>query len=260
MPEYDNGTASPDQPLLGSPETQQADTTTDSLESAIDENQPSAEQIAQWKSQADEAVKYKQQYDSLLPEFTRKSQALAQLAGSQTPTAKPADPLSEIAASLVSQGYSVRDAAAVAKSVGGPLFSRLSVLEQQVQQGQSALHNNSIIGDVMQQCWKESPDLFSNPQVAEEVNATLRSIAMNGEPVTKDMALNIAYIAEGRARHGARQQTQAPPTQSTPNFNSQIGPFSSLSNLRPAPSQNTIQPMTPAQSELQSVIDARYKK
>lgn len=164
------------------------------------------EQIADLQKKAAEAEHFKKQYDALLPEFTRRSQALAQLAGStQQQQTHQQDPLKPYVDKLVAKGYAPEDARAVAEVS----YEMTQPLRQEFAQQQAALQQTNQIQYVMQQAWSKNASAFADPEIVQQVEQILRQEALKGQSVDPEYALDIAFVAAGRrAMSKGQQQTQ----------------------------------------------------
>lgn len=176
-------------------------------------NQPeyTPQQVAEWRQQAQDADKYKKQYDSLLPEYTRSRQALAQLAGSN-PQQTQQDPYSKVLDYAKSKGYDPETARAIAEMSDMVAQDRTQAAMQQFAYQQVG----NQIPLVMSQAFGKAAAAFSNPKVQEQVQQHLWQLAQNGqfEQITPDYTANIAKIYafdQGAYTPPAQQQTNANP-------------------------------------------------
>lgn len=176
---------------------------------------PTPEQIAQWRTQAEQAQQLQQtlqqqqdQYRQLQGEFTRRSQALAQLTGAN-PQAAPQDPIAPYVQELVQQGYPERDARAIATTQYKMTQQYVAPLQQQLQQTQAAATASQTVEPVMAQLYQQMPGLFQNPGVYEQTKQGLIAQAANNGLVDMEQAIMTASALSAQAAY--RQQMQQPP-------------------------------------------------
>lgn len=193
------------------------------------------EQIVELQTRASRAEQLEENYKHLQAEFTRRSQALAQLTGAQ-PQLQPQDPLAPYIQKLVSQGYDEKDARAIV-SVSHEMTQPL---QQQLQQAQIATQQSAFVGDVMRQAWASAPHLFADPEVAQNVEAILRNEALRGQKIDAEYALDAALITAGRKNLKAPTGNQQGASQQQPQFRSMFGAGNSFSPQAPTTQSNAI--------------------
>lgn len=162
-------------------------------------------------------VEYETRFKQTQAAYTQARQQIGALTGTQTQPQE--DPLAPHVASLVAEGYSEKDARAVAQLS----YNMVQPVLRQQQQQMAALQASNQIGDIMRQTWGSRPDLFTDPQVATQVEQQLRYNAINGYPVDADAARYIALDVQDKLRAQGRQG--ATPVQQPVNYPPQFASF-----------------------------------
>lgn len=192
-------------------------------------------QIAEWQEKAKDADKYKGQYENLLPEFTRKSQALAHLTGAQIPQQQQ-DPLAPYLKWAQDNGYDAESAKGIAQMA-------MMIANDQTNRAMQQYQYNNVgnqIPIVMNQAYSLAPQALNNPKVQEELRKDLMNLANQGEfgLINPDYAANRAKIIafdQGLFVPGAQQAPpQAPPN---PNIPSMWGIPTNGFSPQPAPAE-----------------------
>lgn len=222
------------------PATQQTSQTQQQTQAAEPPKPPTQEEIAALQAAAAKAAELESRlqqternYGELRADYTRKAQALAQLAGAQTPPQAPQDPLTPFVQKLVAKGYPEEDA----RSVAEMSYEMMQPILQQQQQYFGALQATQQVGDVMRSTWSTRPDLFTDPQVASLVEAQLRHDALSGAKLDPALAVRYAVLARDEIeQERMRNPNRPPPTQHQmqPSFGSFNGP---TGGYTPAPPQ-----------------------
>jgi len=209
------------------------------------------EQVAQWRTQAEEADKYKKQYDALLPEYTKSRQYIAQQLGVQQPQQQQ-DPYAELVAMAEKEGFDKDSARAVAKMADMIAQSRTTSALQQFQY-QNAGNQLPVI---LQQAYGQAPQALQNPKVLEAVKAEMVEAINNGQfnLLTPEYAANRAKIIafdQGVFVSGVQEQKQV-----NPNISSMWGIPNGFS---PSTRQEPEKPKTELQIQQTQDLAARYK-
>lgn len=211
------------------------------------------QQAAEAQALRDQLAQTQQNYDHLRTDYTRKAQALAQLAGAQQQQPQ-ADPLEPFVQKLVSKGYDKDNA----RDLVGIFHEFVQPIQQGFAQQQAALMSSNTVGDVLRQAYGKVPQAFADPTVAQSVEQVLRAEALKGNQVDVEYALDLAFVAQGRKQlSGQQQQAFTPPPQQTAQQN--IGSMWNVPQgfpqrtMTPAPKQDT-----PLQQEVQSEIAQRF--
>lgn len=233
--------AADQQQLAGNPGQQNPNTGTESV-------QPNPELLA-LQAQLAEVQQARQLAEHQAREhqaaFTRSQQALKALTGND-PSARPPDPLAPHLKFYTDQGINLEDA---------KLFAQRDHLqEQRIQQLESRMQLNQV-PNIMQQAGMTRPDLFTDPQVYQQVQKELANQASLGQAPDVDAAIGIALVAKDfityqamQKQNGQQQQRQFVP----PGFNSFHGagaqPFT---GMQPAQQQKPV----PTQQQQQWAAD-----
>lgn len=211
------------------------------------------EQVAQWREQAQQANQLQEQYRNLQSDYTRKAQALAQLAGSQFQQPQQ-DPYEQYAKWAEQKGFDKDTARAVAEMADMIAQQRTQSAMQQFQY-QNAGNQIPI---VMQQAYSNAPQALQNPAVQEEVRKELMELAQAGQfqLLTPDYAANRAKIIafdKGVFVPGAQQP---PAQQPNPNISSIWGIPNGFNQSQ---KQEVQRPASPITQQVQADLAARYK-
>lgn len=221
MPEP--STAPPEQPPVGTPGQEQQAAVTAQPEPGAD--QPTPEQIAQWRTQAEQATALQQQLQQASEsaryhqsQASRYQQALAHVNGNPNAIQpNTPDPLAQDVKFWTDQQYSEKDARAMAQFMN----AKLAPLQQTLQ----ATQYQTQVGMAMQQAHAtpQLRGLMENPEVYSQVEAGLRNWAAQGGQPDVNMVNELAMRAYGELQWKAQQQPQAqpapaPPYQPQPNF------------------------------------------
>lgn len=209
------------------------------------------EQIAAWRQQAESATQLAQQLQQATESAryhqgnaSRYQQALQQVAGGQ-PQAQPQDPLTPYVQQLTGQGYSEKDARAIAGMNYAMVQQHVAPLQQQLQQSQQQLQGGLAVDQVLQSVYQKHPALFANQAVYDQTRAGLMQTVMAGGQIDPQYAKYAAVIANFEANEAAQSQarpgqvlpfTPAPPQQQQPipqPFNR--GMFGVTNNFQPQP-------------------------
>lgn len=242
------------QPNQAASQTQQAATTQVAATA-----EPTADQIAQWRTEAATAGQLQQQLQQA-SESARFHQsnaskfqnALAQVMGQPAQAQQPQDPLapySDKIRDLVAENYSEKDARTIVSLVK----DMVSPLQQELQQSRAAVTNGFQVDQVMQKLYQSHQSLFTNPQVYDHTRQTaLMYIMQPGAQLDPELLLDVA--ASANYRLGQQQQNgQTPPPmqqQTPPPQPFQGGMF----GMRPG-----YQPQAPAQPQ-QRVLSAEAQQ
>jgi len=250
MSNTNEGTPSVEQPVIGTQPTEQA-AVTNAGEQPVPA-QPSIEALQQQIAQERTAREQQEQsYKALQSEFTRKSQALAQLAGTQLQPPQ-GDPLASQVEFFTKRGYDAKQGRDLAEF----MQSQLQPLQQQYQQSFRSLQQQSILGNVLQDAYAKDAALFADPEIYRETEATLRDFTSSGGSVTPEFALQVAVLAKyerERANGGQQQSRPLPPAQPFANGQFNVRPgYQPQANPNPTPILSTDQQAADAE------IKARY--
>lgn len=211
------------------------------------------EQVAQWRTQAEDAEKYKKQYDALLPEYTKSRQYIAQQLGVQQ-TQQAQDPYAELVAMAEKEGFDKDSARAVAKMADMIAQSRTNSALQQFQY-QNAGNQLPVI---LSQAYSQAPQALQNQKVADAVKAELVEAINAGQfnLLTPEYAANRAKIIAFDQGVFVQGMQETPKQQTSPNISSMWGIPNGFSQ---APRQEAPKPLTPLQEQQNQDLAARYK-
>jgi len=134
------------------------------------------EQVAQWRKLAEEGQNYKKQYDSLLPEYTRKSQQLAVMVGAQ-PQQQTQDPLQPYVGWAKQKGYDEESAKPIAEMAY--MIAR-DLSAQSMQQFQFANAGNQI-PVIMSQAYAAAPAAMQHQEIQDALRQELNQFAQMGQ-------------------------------------------------------------------------------
>lgn len=227
---------------------------------------PSSEEIATLRQQAEQARAYQEQlaqvqeqYKFLQGDYTRKSQALAQLSGAQTPPQAQQDPLTPYIEGLSRKGYDKQQARDLAEMVHG----MVAPLQQQLQQAAQIGQNQALVDSVMRDAWSQAPTVLGDPRISAAVENQLRAAAAQGMVIDRNMALSLGFVEQGWASLKPNQQQPAPQAQPLPHNPQPVPQYMAHGMYRPAtgypPPQPTVNAQTPEQQEAQRVINETFK-
>lgn len=131
-------------------------------------------------------------------------------------------------------------------------YAMVQPLIQQNQQLSAALQGSSQVQDVMRQSWTKVPQAFSDPNIAQQVEAELRQTAMQGRPIDVDYAIDLAAILTQR-NAWLKPNGAPPPAAAAPNFTSQFGPASAFNGM-PQRAQAQAAQLTPEQQAASDAV------
>lgn len=185
------------------PEPQQAD-------------EPTPEQIAQWRQQAGQSAELQRQLQQTAEsaryhqsQASRFQTALQQVAGGQ-PQAQAPNPIDQYAQAFVAKGYEPKAARDSAELVYGIVQQTVAPLEQRLQQSQAALQGGFQVDNMLGAAMNSAPQLFANPAVQAAVRDQTMQIVMAGQQVEPAFLVDLGYIAAGRLAAQQQQQGGAP--------------------------------------------------
>lgn len=148
-----------------------------------------------------------EQYRQLQGEFTRKSQALAQLAGAQ-PTAPPQDPIAPLVNRMANEfGMHPDDARKFAPAMNALIQDAMRPMQQQLQQSHAQLQGGLHVDQVLNQVYSANPQLFANQGIYDATRQALVAQIMANGQVDAEQA---EYTAVVMAHQAAKRGQQAP--------------------------------------------------
>lgn len=261
MPETPQGTPSPAEPAPQSPqplEQAQAAPSGQPTPAAADP-QPTAEDYQrQLQQERQTREQLESNYKSLQGEFTRRSQALAQLTGNTNPIqAPPPSPVDQYAQHFVAKGYTPENAKNSAELVYNIVQAELRPVLQQAQIAQQS----SNVDYAIQQAAQMAPDLFTSQDDWNTARqAAMAHIQAGGQP---DPRLMVSVVNDAKfwAARNKPMPSQAQPPAPQPQ------PFSNgMFRLQPGgqpqfqPPAKPTGPVTPEGQEFLKHIQERLTK
>lgn len=266
MPETPQGTPQPAEQLgNGTQPQEQAQQQNDGQQQQAAPPQPSVEELRQQlEAERQQREHYQQQYQNLQPEYTRARQALAAYAGGQLqPNQPPPDPV----ASLV-QKYGKKFDPSHVEVIGQMMQDYTqgireenAQLRQQYQAVSQASQVDYYLSSLANQ---QATAAYVNPQTYDQVRQAALQLAQRGGQLDQETLLDMAIIADARAKlaNPQRQQQQFTPQPPQGALPPQI--FSGGMNRitpgyapQPAP-QN--QALDPAAQRVAEEMKARFSK
>lgn len=251
LPPGQSQAATPQEGQQGEPSPQQP--TAEALQQQLEQAKREAQETRERAAQIEEGYKH------LQADYTRKSQALAQLSGAPLPQ-QQVDPVSRHIAALKAKGYKEEDLRPVletsAQLTQEMIREQLAPFQQQL----AATQAYGQVGSAMQQAAQnpQVAQLFSDPQISDYVQRILAENArQHGVPPDPVTAQNLAYMAYGQRSMNPpqqqaqqAQQVQQPAPYGVPQFPGTTFPGSGFTT-RPA-AQQAAAPLTPAQQALEA--------
>lgn len=248
------GTPPQEQPP-GTPPVEQAPAAPGQPPQAAAPAPPTAEDFQrQLQQERQQREQLESNYKSLQGEFTRRSQALAQLTGNTGPAAPPVDPLQQYVDIYTRQGFDPKQARAAAEVQFKMAQDLAAPLQQQVQ----IARQSSNVDYAIQQAMGMRPGLFRNQQDVDTARqAAIAHIQAGGEPNPRLMCsiVNDSHFWEEPASPSAPPAAMQPlqPQPFANGFNRIGGGF------QPAPQINP-QTLSPESQRVADEIAARLKK
>lgn len=143
---------------------------------------------------------FERQYQEILPEFTRKSQALAQLAGAHPQANQPPpDPLAPFVNELRQQGFDEKSSRAVVDIAN----RMMQPLQQQMQQTYQVNQQTAQVDYMLGQTAQAAPLLFKTQAAYDQVRQTALQVVQNGGQLNRELLEDIAAVADYRAQKGS---------------------------------------------------------
>lgn len=242
-----NGTQTPEQAAVNpGQQSQAAPPTIEQLQAQLQQEQSARQQ-------------QDQSYRALQADYTRKAQALAQLAGSQAPPQAPPDPIAPYVQKIVAQGYSEKDARVIAQSQYEMTQSMVAPLQQQIQQGYQQTQQLTQVDNLLNGAYREDPTVFPDQKVYDQVRQAAINYTQQGGQLDSRMIRSIANDAAYWARQGQPLQQQPPPQAMQP-----LGfqPFRNGQNIvtpgYQPPMQQGNAPLTGAAAEVEAAMKSRF--
>lgn len=175
-------------------------------------DEPTPEQIAQWRASADQAAQFQQQlqqrdeqFRNLQADYTRKAQALAQLAGA-TPPQAPADPIAQYAKALESKGYNATQARDLAEMNYSMMQQEVAPLRQKLSAFETAQAIEPQIKGSLDALYGRSPQLFTNPGTYEKAMLDVRNAVQAGMRVDDKFVEQMTVLAAHELGQSRPQQ------------------------------------------------------
>lgn len=264
MSELPQGTQQPpEQPGNGTPAPEQAAGTPGQQTPQAAPNQPTLEQV-QAQLQQEQAARQQQdqQYRALQADYTRKAQALAQLAGAQSPQAPPPDPLAAYVSKLTGKGYAEKEARAITEIQYEMVQERFAPLQQQLQQSYQQANQLAQVDNMLGAAYRTDASVFPNQQIYDQVRATASNYAQQGGQLDPEIILSIANDAAYRFKRG--QPVQQPPPQQQPQAPLGAQPFRNgttfmAPNFATPLQQPSSAPLTGAALDVDEEMKKRFK-
>lgn len=180
-------------------------------------------------------------YRHLQADYTRKSQALAQLTGATQQPPPVQDQVTQLANQIAREhNINVEDA----KIMASMQMKIQQASEQRIGAIQQAMMAQNAVPGALQQAYAQAPQLFSDPSLVAEVQRALVEDAQRGyAQIDANYAIDVAAIINTRRQiAGVRQQQFVPQLQQLPpgamQFPGQFG-FTNLAPQQHAPVQQT---------------------
>lgn len=221
------GTPPAEQPIGNQPTEQSPNLTGQPAQPAA--LQPSVEDLQAQLQQANQQLEQKEQnYRSLQGEFTRRSQALAQLTGSQLQQPQtPVDPIAPYVQKIVAQGYSEKDARVIAQTQYEMTQAMVTPLQQQFQQQQQTTAQLTQLDRIASQAYAKFPDLFPDQQSINDAVQAANVYVQRGGIMDERTLLSIANDNIFERRFSGRQPAAQQPQYQQP---APINPFANGMN------------------------------
>ncbi len=224
-------------------------------------DQPTAEQIAQWRTQADQAAQYQQQLAAREQQLQQVTESAKYFQGQThrlqqalgAPQQQPAaDPLTPYIQKLVAKGYGEKEARDVAGLNYEMVQQQVAPLQQELAATRNALAVEPQIKGSLDALYGQSPHLFATPGVYDRTMNDVRTAVQQGMRIDDKFVEQMAVLAAHEMSKG--KPPQAAPVQPPPQI-FQNG------MTRPATGYPYAQPLTnqPSMTQDQATADAFIK-